>query len=587
MKKIIAYSLTLILVVMTFAGCGGNTEKSQKIAVTGGVIYTVDGENWDTEPAQAMVVDEDGIIEFVGSDKDAEEYIDDDTKVVDLEGKLVLPGFIDGHVHPPGTLLTELYNIDLYDAFDKDYTLQKVRDFVKENPDEEIYWGRGYNMGMVDENGNPPNKEWLDEISPDTPMILQSNDAHSYWLNSAALKLCGIDKNTTHPTGNIHKDANGELTGVITDAWELITVDQEFTPEQEKEALGAFLERMHEWGYTGFWSAGHSVDFEQFAALEKDGEYTMHTVLSGFIDPETWEADINDLEQLKEDAKDCENIKVQTGKFFADGVVEGVTGYMKEPYTLAAEKGPNYVSEPIWDEATMTKAMTTLVGKGYDIHVHAIGDAAIEETVNAIEAAQKANGDQDYRNAITHLQVVDKKEIQRMGELNIIGVVQPFWHMKEPDWYDTVDELVLGEERAWNEYPLKTLVDNGITITSSGDFPVSPNNNPFWAIEAGVTRNLNNPDYYGVDEIANMDDPTWLLNPAERVSLKQMIEAYTINGAYQMRSEDSIGSLAVGKCGDFIVIEDDIFNIDPIKLDQTKVLATVFMGKVVTGELGE
>ena len=122
-------------------------------------------------------------------------------------------------------------------------------------------------------------------------------------------------------------------------------------------------------------------------------------------------------------------------------------------------------------------------------------------------------------------------------------------------------------------------------MTSSGDYPVSPINNPFWAIEAGVTRNLNNADYYGVEDIKDIDDPKWLLNPAERATIKQMIESYTINGAYQMRMEDEIGSLAVGKIGDFIIIDKDIMKTDPIEIDSTKVIATVFEGKVVSGNL--
>ena len=473
----------------------------------------------------------------------------------------------------------------MYDDFNKEDTLKTIKGFIEEHPGEDIYWGSGFNMGMVDEKGNPPSKDWLDEICDDTPIILTSNDGHSRWLNSAALELCGIDKNTTHKTGNIHKDADGEPTGLLTDAKSLITVSQEFTPEQEAEALQAFIQRMHEWGYTAFWSAGHSIEFDRIVEAEKNGEFTMHASLSARMNPDDWKASIKDADALKEKAEGCENIKVETAKFFADGVIEGVTGYLKEPYAEGAGKGADYVSEPLWDADEMTQAMTKLMKKGYDVHVHSIGDAATEMTVDSIEAAQKENGDKDYRNTITHLQVVDPAEIERMAELNIIAAVQPFWHLKEPDWYDTVDELVLGEERAWNEYPLKSFFDAGITVTSSGDYPVSPVDNPFWAIEAGVTRNLNNGEYYGVDDITDMDDPTWLLNPKERATIKQMIEAYTINGAYQMRSEETIGSLAEGKSGDFIVIDQDVININPIDIDSVKVLATVFEGQIVSGEL--
>lgn len=588
MKKKLLLSLMfslMIIAVIVMTACGDKKETKMGIALTNGVIYTVDGEDWDAKPVEAMVISPEGIIEYVGDNKGAEEVNTDNLQVIDLEGKTVLPGLIDSHVHPPGALLTELYNIDLYSAFNKEDTLNTIKEFVELHPDEEIYWGSGFNMGMVDENGKQPSKEWLDEICKDIPMILTSNDGHSRWLNSAALALCEIDSKSTHKTGNIHKDAKGEPTGLLTDASSLITVKQEFSAEQEAEALKAFIQKMHGWGYTAFWSAGHKVDFEHFISAENNGEFTMHASISARMSPDDWEASIDSADKLKEQAENCENIKVETVKFFADGVIEGVTGYLKEPYTKDAGKGSDYVSEPLWDAKDMKKAMTNLMKKGYDVHVHSIGDAATEMTVDSIEAAQKANGAKDYRNTITHLQVVDSVEIKRMAELNIIGSVQPFWHLKEPDWYDTVDELVLGKERAWKEYPLKSFFDAGITVTSSGDYPVSPINNPFWAIEAGVTRNLNNADYYGVEDIKDTDDPKWLLNPAERATIKQMIESYTINGAYQMRMEDEIGSLAVGKIGDFIIIDKDIMKIDPIEIDSTKVIATVFEGKVVSGNL--
>ncbi len=170
-----------------------------------------------------------------------------------------------------------------------------------------------------------------------------------------------------------------------------------------------------------------------------------------------------------------------------------------------------------------------------------------------------------------------------MGELNVIGSTQPFWHLKEPEWWDYVDLIALGQERAWTEYPVKSLIDNGVRVTFSGDHPVSPINNPFWAIEVAVTRNLNNPEFYGVDEITSIDDPTWLLNPKERISVLDAVKAYTINGAYQLYRDDKVGSIEKGKLADLIVVDQDIFKIDPLKIDQTKVLTTIFNGKPVFG----
>ncbi|HVI39424.1 MAG TPA: amidohydrolase family protein [Anaerovoracaceae bacterium] len=170
------------------------------------------------------------------------------------------------------------------------------------------------------------------------------------------------------------------------------------------------------------------------------------------------------------------------------------------------------------------------------------------------------------------------------NKLEIIAALQPYWHLKEPEWWDYVDSVNLGKDRAYKEYPVKSLLDNGAILTSSGDHPVSPVNNPFWAIEADVTRNLNNADYYGVEDITDINDPTWLLNPAERVSVMDMVKAYTVNGAYELYREKSIGSLEGGKFADMIIVDQDIFKVNPLDIDKTKILTTIFDGDVVYGD---
>ncbi|HZK01351.1 MAG TPA: amidohydrolase family protein, partial [Anaerovoracaceae bacterium] len=332
---------------------------------------------------------------------------------------------------------------------------------------------------------------------------------------------------------------------------------------------------------TGFCSATAFIDNDHFRELEETNELTMRANLSIRMDADDPNSSLDELIALDEYFEGSNLIEVSTAKFFIDGVVEGVTAYLLEPYTPEAGMGDNYVSEPMWDYDVYEDAMKKVVEAGYQIHVHSIGDAATNMTLDALEAAQKDGGEGDYRNVITHVQLIGKDDFARFGQLNLIAAIQPFWSLKEPDWYDTVDELVLGPERAWNEYPFGSLKRGGAVITSSGDFPVSPINNPFWAIEAGATRNLNNAEYYGIDDINDMDDPTWLLNPDERLTVKDMVEAYTINGAYQMFREDKIGSLAVGKEADFIIIDKDIMNLDPIDIDSIKVLATYLGGNAV------
>ncbi|MDR2670244.1 MAG: amidohydrolase family protein [Oscillospiraceae bacterium] len=584
-KSLIALLLALALVV-PFCGAGAlAAEETAALVLKNAVVYTVEGANWDTAPQQSLAVGKDGKFLYVGSDEGVQAYIGADTQVRDMHGKVVLPGLGDGHVHPPGTALTEMYNIYLYTSITREQTLADIRAYIEANPELDAYWGSGFTMGIGGEEaeGRGPKKEWLDEICSDKPIILTSNDGHSRWLNSKALEQNGITKDTTHPTGKVQKGPDGALWGTLTDASSLISMSQQFSAEQQLKGLASYQDSMLQWGYTQNFMILSSPDYVNYLLqMEKAGDWHMHANLATRFSPENkFEDDLKAFLDAREAAKDSDLIAVTTGKFFEDGVVEGMTAYLGEPYDPAAGLASDFVSVPLWDVETLKRNFDTLMKNGGQIHVHAIGDEATTQTLDAMAYAQAQNPGVDARNTITHLQVVKDADKARMGQLRVIGSTQPFWHLKEPEWYEYVDKVALGEDRAYKEYPVKSLIDNGVVMTFSGDYPVSPINDPFWAIEASVTRNLNNPDYYGVDDITDINDPTWLLNPAERISVKQAIEAYSINVAYQLFAEDRFGSIKVGKDADFIVIDQDILKVNPLRIDQTNVLATVFGGALV------
>jgi predicted amidohydrolase YtcJ len=547
-----------------------------------GTIYTIDSK--DTV-AQAIAL-KDGKILYVGSAAGAEAYKGTATTVIDLKGKVVMPGFVDAHVHAPGTALTELFDIYLYECISKEDTLATIKAFVDAHPDLKEYWGSGFSIGLANDPKGPK-AEWLDAICADKPIILTSNDGHNMWLNSKALEMNNITKDTPDPAGGlVHKDpVTGEPWGNITDASSLVTMTQTYTADQEREALNAFQESMHSWGYTSIMSiAPIMVDIDRYAELEKNGQLTMRVNLAKEITPdEPFDPQLQALVDMK--AKyDSDLIDVTTAKFFADGVVEGTTAYLLEPYDAAAGLASDYRAEFYWNPDILDQDFDKVMKAGFQIHVHSIGDASTRLVLDSLEYAQEKNTTVQARNVITHLQLVDDADKARFGKLGIIAALQPYWHLKEPGWWDTVDSVNLGKDRAYKEYPVKSLLDNGAILTASGDHPVSPVNNPFWAIEADVTRNLEVADFYGVDDITSIDDPTWLLNPAERVSVADMVKAYTINGAYQLYREKSIGSLESGKYADLIVVDQDIFKANPLNIDKTQVLTTIFNGKVVYGD---
>ena len=562
-------------------------ETAAAMVLTNGAVYTVDGDNWHNEPAEAVAIGE-GMILFVGSAADAKAYIDEGTEVIDLDGKVVFPGFIDGHCHAPGSALTKLFEIYLYESRTKEETLAEIAAFIEKYPDLDAYWGTGYSFSMGGDIKGP-RAEWLDEICADKPIILKSEDVHTYWLNSLALEMNGITPDTpVPPGGNIPIDPEtGKIWGTLTDAPSIVTMKQdEYTEAQQLEALAYFQEQMHEWGYTSAMCvAPHFVDTSMYKAFDDSGALALRINLAGVMEPN---GDIDKVIEgtlaWRQSLENSELLEVSTIKYFADGVVEGMTAYLSEPYDAAAGLAPGYRSEFYWNTEGLKEYFAKTISAGLQIHVHSIGDAATEETLGALEYAQSQNPNADSRNVITHLQIVKDADKARMGLLNIIGNTQPFWHLKAPGWFESVELIALGEERALAQYSVKSLMDAGALVTFSSDHPVTSVNKPFWAIEAAVTRNLYDSEFLGVDDITDMDDPAWLLNPDERISVKDAIEAYTINGAYQLHRENAIGSISVGKHADLIVVDRNIFDLNPIDISKIEVLATIFNGRLVYGE---
>jgi len=571
-------------------GSGGSSVAAGTTAAavyTNGVVYTVAKEGWQDAPLEAIAVAEDGTILAVGTNDEIGQYVGDGTEEIDLDGQTVLPGMIDSHLHLPGTALTELYEIYLYDAFTKENTLAAIAEFIEENPDLEAYFGTGFDMS-IGESGNGPRAEWLDEICQDKPIVLISSDAHTYWMNTIAFEMQDISPETAPENVTVPVDsATGKVWGTVTDALEgYITLEPEYTEEQYQEALNYFQETQVSYGITTVQDLAFlSIEPEQFAEFAS-GDLVMRVNLSGGAQANSHiDQVIAETKALAEEYADNPLVKVNTIKFFEDGVVEAVTAALTEPYAEGAETDPDFKGEVFYDPEFLKEFFAAAYAEGIQVHAHATGDQAVKDILDAIEYAQEQNPDVEDRPVITHNQVVDPADFERYAADGVIASTQPFWHLKEPEWFEYVDEPFLGEERAEKEYPVASFVNAGVTVTFSSDSPVSDFNYPFYAIEVAVTRNLEDPDYYGVDDITDIDDPTYLLNPEERISVWQAVEAYTKNGAYQLFRENEVGSLEAGKQADFIVIDQDIITIDPLRINETSVLRTIIGGaEVYTAE---
>ncbi|MBI9108158.1 MAG: amidohydrolase [Spirochaetales bacterium] len=542
------------------------------VVLRNGFIYTVDAES---TTAEAMAVDGDVII-YIGDDKGVEVFISEETRVIDLKGRMVMPGMYDAHAHPLWQYPDWIFGVDMTSAKSEGEYLALLKDFVNENPELTVIKGSGWDNPYFPQIG--PRKELIDAIVPDKPVVLLNINGHSSWVNSKALELLGIDSETENPQGGyIIKDPEtGEPTGLLKEeamylAEELLP---EYTDEQYRKALLSYQSDAHSFGLIGVNEAWLNDDYlSALESAETDGVLKMRYAGEWWIE-EKDDAIPDEINKAVEIAKRNKggNFQLTGAKFFADGTVEEWTAWLSEDYA----DGNNEFNRPQWDDLELfTRAVVDADKKGLRVHFHAIGDLGLKLAVDAIEQAVKVNPEWDRRSAITHLQVVDDKEMDRMGSLDIVALPQPVWFTKG-DYFDNIEVPALGFERASKEYPMKSLFDRGITVASSTD-TIAAFLDPLYGLQMAVTRV---EPGYGLDP----DNPEDVLGPEERISLEQAIESYTINGAYSMYVDDITGSLETGKKADYIILSDNLFNYENHPEDifeNVSVVLTSFNGEIV------
>jgi len=525
-------------------------------------VYTVDKQrSW----AEAVAIADDKIV-FVGSDADVQSFIDPDTFVMDLDGKMVLPGFVDAHAHPSHTM-DFVGNISLYGLDSLESYQAAIADFVEKHADRQFFRGSGWADSLFP--GLGPSKEALDALLPDRPVALVSYDGHSRWANSVALERAGITKETPDPAGGrIERDPKtGEPTGTLREtAMKLVdTVIPDYSLEERKNGLLAYQDMATNVGITlthdAMLDAGSIAAFN---ALAEEGKLKMRFRGSINMDPDK-EIGPQVETVLAERAKNTHPyFQTPAAKIFVDGVVEGGTAYLLEPY---AHK-PDFRGEPIWDPEILNYTSVALDKEQVQIHVHVIGDAAARITLDALEQARVLNGVRDARHFLTHLQLVTEEDVQRFKQLDVVGVPQPFW-FKVDEYYQELALPYLGKERADIQYPMKSFIDAGVVMASASDFPVTIPFDPVIAIQLGMTRSsIRKPS----------SEVLW---PEERVGLEDMIQSFTYNGAYANFLENEIGSIEVGKQADIIVLDQNLFEIPVTEIAKTKVLLTLVDGKQV------
>jgi predicted amidohydrolase YtcJ len=530
-----------------------------------GKIYTVNPEQpW----AQAVAVTA-GKISFVGSDDRARALIGPHTKTIDLRGKMMLPGFQDAHVHAlSGGLQETSCNLGGKDS------LAAYRSIISQcaanDPDGEWITGGGWSMSVFGP-GAKAGKGIIDELVSDRPVYLDSADGHTGWANSKALEIAGITKDTPDPSdGIIDRDPEtGEPIGSLQEG--AMALMGAYIPPpthaRRMQALEYTRDLMHSLGITSFQSGYMAEeDLKVYQALDNAGELNMRVVASLRWDNHDTEEQLTSLVELRQRYLRG-NIRPTSVKIFIDGVMENYTALMLEPYLV--ESGTQGI--PMIDPGFLPEAVSQIAAAGFQVHFHALGDGAVRMALDSIEESNRRNGDQDLRHHLVHLQVIHPDDIPRFRELGAVANFQMQWAMADP----YITELTLpfiSEETARWIYPIKSVIDAGGKIAMGSDWTVSTVD-PLPQIETAVTR------------IEAIDHATAVLNPEQRISLAQAVEGFTMGSAFVNHQDDTTGSIEVGKLADLIVLDKNLFALEPHEISDAKVLLTLFEGKAVYGNL--
>ncbi len=542
--------ISLLLVLNIFSPAQA---VSADLVITNANIRTMDAKRTVAKSIAVL----NGKIIAIGSDADTKTLIGPKTRVIDAGGKLVLPGFNDAHVHFLETG-RQLSSVDLRTAKTPAEFVQRIKDFAAKLPKGE--WVLGGNWDH--ENWTPndlPTAAMIDAVTPNNPVFVDRLDGHMALANSLAMKLAGVDKETADIAGGmIVRDAKGGPTGIFKDsAMGAIT---KAIPEASFEKRLAFAEAASNYaasfGVTSVQDMTAGIDVGVFQELLRQGR--LRTRLYGcspLADYQRWQN--TGLHYAFGSAM----LRVGCLKAFADGSLGSTTAWFFEPYLDAPNTSGIARAEV---NTTMKQNIVDSDKETLQVMVHAIGDRANATILDYYENAEKVNGKRDRRFRIEHAQHLRQQDIPRFGKLGVVASMQPIHLSDDGRWAGKR----LDEKRLKGTYAFRTLLDTGAVLAFGSDSPVAPMN-PLWGIYSAVTR-----------QTADGKNPNgWI--PEQKITVDEAVRAFTYGSAYAEFQEDVKGTLEVGKLADMVIISDDIFNIDPVKIKDAKVVSTILGGNIV------
>ena len=582
-QKKINYLVILFTIFFLFSGCEEQSTKVEPIegadlVLHSGVIYTVD-KNYSV--AQAIAIKE-GRIVYVGPNEGVNRFSGANTRVVDLQNRMIMPGMQDVHIHPiSGGILSA--SCDLNGLSNIAQYRTAITNYANDNPDVEWILGGGWAMSVFGVGGKPSRKI-IDELVSDRPVFLSSTDGHSGWANSLALEIAGITKDTPDPIdGIIDRDPEtGELIGSLQEG--AMTLVEKYIPSDTLESkisgLRYSMKMLNSYGITAIQDAiVRESDLKTYEALENNNELTLRVVASLWWERSQGLEQLDELKNLR--TKYTTNlVKPTTVKIMQDGLVENYTAVLVDPYLMPGQiKGI-----PMVEPELLKKAVTAIDASGFQVHFHALGDGAVRQSLDAVEESIYENGRLGNRHHISHLQLIHPDDFERFVELDVVANFQPLWAYTG-DYLTELAAPFVGPERLRWSYAIKTIQNTGAKIAFGSDWSVT-SANPFHQMETAITRQsastITALENKPVDP--EQDIPLFI---EESIDLETAIDAFTINAAFVNNIEEETGSLEVGKIADLVVLDQNLFQIEVRDISETKALLTLFEGRVVHGSLEE
>lgn len=566
--RILRFSASAWLLPMLFlASCGGAPEPGVDRVFLGGSIYTLD----ESQPWVDAIAVAGNEIVYVGDAAGAMKLIGEKTVQHDLNGQMLLPGFIDTHMHPVGGgAYARALSLETGGTVDE--WISAIENYSEANRDAPLLFGYGWLSTTFGPEG--PQRQMIDAVVADRPVLIMDEGFHGAWANSAALAELNITQDTADPVPGFSyykRDENGDATGYLLEgtAGMAMSALNVITEDVVVDGTAYVIDTLNAYGVTAAFDAGvlgYEDNLTQILdRLEAGGDLTIR--LQGSYRP-TGPADVpvavENAVRWRDTVKGA-NYHYRFLKIMQDGTVEGRTAAMFEDY----QGEPGNSGESVFTDDEMAEMVSGAAGNNIDVHIHALGERAVHEALNAIEVARNAHPDSVTRYAICHIEVITDQDLPRFAELDVIAQSTPLWAS-----YDTYGEQFVSEDqfnRFWRFNSLKKL---GVRLTWGSDFPASGAGmlgmSPIIHMEIGHTRQ-------------NPGEPDAPIQPreSERLDLETLIRGYTIDAAYQLRMEDEIGSLQVGKKADLVILDRNLFETDAYEIHKTRVVLTMMDGNVV------